>query len=167
MTVIAYKDGVIAADSQETFGNRKIESEGKVFRVPTGPNKGHYICMSGESYVGQKLIEWYCDPTHKEKPVVASDPADDESLLEFLVVKPDRSLHLMNESGLLVPIKSPKFYAIGCGGDIAMGALHCGKSPQQAVVIACEYDAFCSKPVRVYHLPPLKPMKKKAAKTKR
>ena len=160
MTCIAYRDGVIAADTQETFGTRKIKTAGKVFRVPSGPNKGHYLCMSGASFVGQKLVEWYTDPKSKEPPVVAADPDDDEALVEFLVVTPARKLFLLNESRALVPFDAP-FYAIGSGGDYAMGAMECGRNSIEAVRIACKHDAYCSLPLHVHRLPPVSTRKGK------
>lgn len=154
MTCIAYKDGVIAADTQETFGTRKIKTAGKVFRVPSGPNKGHWLCMSGASFVGQKLVEWYSDPKNKELPIVAADPDDDEAITEFLVITPDRKIYLLNETGAKVPFQMP-FYAIGSGGDYAMGAMRRGASAAEAVRIACEFDSYCSLPLHVHRMAPL------------
>ena len=151
MTCIAYRNGVIAADTQETFGTRKIKTAGKVFRIPAGPNRGHYLCMSGASFIGQKLAAWYGDPKRKEPPAVAADPDDDEALTEFLVITPERKLFLFNEVLAPVPFEA-EFYAIGSGGDYAMGAMR--RDPTctavAAVELACEFDAYCSLPLQTW-----------------
>lgn len=153
MTTIAYKDGIVAADTQETFGDRKIKSAGKIFRVPSGPNKGHVLCLTGASFVGQKLVEWYTDPKGKEPPIVAADPDDDEALVEFLVITPDRRLFLFNETCALVPFEADH-YAVGSGGDYAIGAMDAGKSAIEAVKIACRHDCNSSLPLHIMRLVP-------------
>jgi ATP-dependent protease HslVU (ClpYQ) peptidase subunit len=156
MTCIAYRNGIIAADTQETFGTRKIKTAGKVARIASGPNKGHWLCMSGASFIGQKLVEWYADPKGREPPIVAADPDDDEALTEFLVITPERKLFLFNETLARVPF-SAEFYAIGPGGDYAMGAMKRDPkcSAADAVRIACEFDSYCSLPLHIHRLGPV------------
>lgn len=50
--------------------------------------------------------------------------------------------------GTSTPVKIKEdFYAIGTGAGYAMGALHCGKSVQEACEIACIYDTSSIPPV--------------------
>lgn len=45
----------------------------------------------------------------------------------------------------LVEIKD--YYAIGCGEDFALAALHLGHSPQEAVKVACDISCFVAEPI--------------------
>lgn len=42
----------------------------------------------------------------------------------------------------------PEFEAIGAGEDFAKSALHCGKTPMEACVVACELSIYCSLPIK-------------------
>ena len=61
---------------------------------------------------------------------------------------------ILNESGLyeyrnfMVPMKIEReCWAIGSGAKAALGAMHMGASPEQAVQIACEIDLVSEGPV--------------------
>ena len=67
---------------------------------------------------------------------------------------------ILDESGLyeyksfLVPIRIDQdFWAIGSGAQAALGAMHMGASPEEAVKIACEIAPDCGGPVVVESLP--------------
>lgn len=48
--------------------------------------------------------------------------------------------------------KGAKLSAVGSGREIALGAMHAGASPREAVKIACKLNAFSGGSVRVLYL---------------
>jgi hypothetical protein len=141
MTTIAYRDGVLAADSRLTVdygsGARKHFCR-KLFRKKITEGKKSYdviIATAGESSPGMVFVDWY----GSGKPV------------------PDLFLHLGGDFTCLV--LTPKglfeydvycraeeieedFYAVGSGSMAALAALHCGKSALEAVRIAMRIDPY-------------------------
>jgi len=66
---------------------------------------------------------------------------------------------ILDESGLyeykgfLIPIRiEGDFWAIGTGAPAALGAMHMGADPAEAVKIACEIDPYCGGPITVERL---------------
>ena len=141
MTTIAYRDGILAADSRLTVdhgsGARKHTCK-KLFRKRVGEGKKAYdviIATAGESSPGMVFVDWY----GSGKPV------------------PDLFLHLggdflclvLSPSGLFEydvycrgePIEE-EFYAVGSGSMAALAAMHCGKSAIEAVRVASRIDSF-------------------------
>ena len=59
---------------------------------------------------------------------------------EALVLNPDGDCYIYDGSGGSSKISTPQ--AIGSGGAAALVAMSCGKSPKEAVEIACRYDCF-------------------------
>lgn len=57
-----------------------------------------------------------------------------------------QGLWVYESSVIPVPIKNP-FFAIGTGAGYAMGAMHLGKNPREAVEIACLYDTSSHGPI--------------------
>jgi len=133
MTTIAVRDGIVAADSQETNSHYKQPCH-KLYKA-----KNAVIGTAGDSFNGMVFVEWYRD-RRKAKPTTELDRP-----FECLVVT-SSTIEIWNE--LLVPlvIHEP-FWAIGHGGGIAMGAMAAGASAKEAVEIACRYDLYSIGPV--------------------
>jgi hypothetical protein len=141
MTTIAYRDGILAADSRLTVdhggGSRKHTCR-KLFRKRVGEGKKAHdvvIATAGESSPGMVFVDWY----GSGKPV------------------PDLFLHLggdflclvLTPSGLFEydvycrgDLIEEEFYAVGSGSVAALAAMHCGKSAIEAVRVAARIDAF-------------------------
>ena len=141
MTTIAYRDGILAADSRVTYGEHqtaRIHTCKKLFRKRVTQGKKSFdviIATAGESSPGLVFVDWY----GSGKPV------------------PDLFLHLggdflclvLTPSGLFEydvycrgEEVSDDFYAIGSGAGPALGAMHCGKSAVEAVRIAARIDPY-------------------------
>ena len=55
--------------------------------------------------------------------------------------------------GTLIPARIKNdFWAIGTGANFAIAAMHLGKTPREAVEIACQYDTSSNLPVDVMNL---------------
>lgn len=142
MTTIAYREGVLAADSRLT---REDEASGtwshacqKIYRVFAGTDDVALIATAGESGPGELFVEQY-----QRRKLVRADFVDAD--FECLV-RTRRGLFLYDRWCIATEIKEP-FFAIGSGAKAAMGAMHAGASAIRAVEIACKIDPYTAAPV--------------------
>lgn len=146
MTTIAYRDGVMAADSQVTSGNRKLRTS-KARRL----KGGGLIGGTGNLAHVLKLFRWADGGLRRgNKPEFPDGGADAECLL----VKADGTVWLLDEELEPMQFEDP-FLAIGSGGPYAMAAMECGRTPEEAVEVAAKFDAATSGPVQVWRLDPV------------
>lgn len=141
MTVIAFKDGVMAADSQATYGNSRLRVN-KLVRLPDGGVAG----QAGEASSGQAAMSWLAmggsiDGTEGKAFL------PDISGAEVLIAKADGTLWLLTDRFPAFQIMD-KTVAIGCGGDAARVALELGLSAVDAVLRVAKIDVYCGDPVQ-------------------
>lgn len=132
MTVIAYRDGVMAADSRVT-GNF-VTTGIKLYR-----KNSRIIGFAGDLHQALVFVDWYFD-NKQRKPDLAN-----ESDWYALVASSD-GLEEWNHALRPVQIMD-RFYAIGSGAEIAMGAMEAGASAKRAAEIACKRADGCGLPV--------------------
>jgi ATP-dependent protease HslVU (ClpYQ) peptidase subunit len=149
MTTIAYKDGIIAADSQATWedGSGQIELCNKLFLIRSGSHAGEIVATSGSTSPGMVFIDWYENPK-KQKPRIQFE--DDDFVC---LVLNWAGLYVADTYCRLVKVKEP-FYATASGAPFALGAMAAGASAKQAVQIACKYSAYSCPPVVTMKLGP-------------
>lgn len=140
MTTIAYRDGVMAADSRAYAGyNAALGSKTKIRRLEDGTLVG---CSATVPGFGEAVLDWYA---RGAKPDDA--PKAEGAKFSLLVVKPDgQALYAGDAFHLSGPISAP-FFTIGSGEHAAQGALHHGASAAEAVEIACRVDVWSALPV--------------------
>lgn len=132
MTIIAWDRHQVAADQQGNADGLKR----RVLKLVVVD--GVVLGISGEGSAFPRLIEWYkdgCDPA--DYP--ARQTSDQGSSLMLFT-------HHEAFYFSLSPIRSQiidEFSATGSGRDYAIAAMHCGKSPAEAVEIASIYDVNC------------------------
>lgn len=138
MTIIAYRAGVMAADTCMT--DSFVTCGIKLYK-----KKGHIIGFCGDVEQALVFVDWFFDQKKNRRPDLAAEQG-----WEALV---------MNKTGVytwgrsLRPIEiSEDFYAIGSGAALAMGAMEHGASAAEAVAIACRRDPYCREPVTVLTL---------------
>jgi len=141
MTVIAYKDGIIAADGRETWADGGIGQCEKLFRIPKGPHKGHIVGTQGASSPGMVFVDWYTDPK-TEKPKIQFE----EEFFMCVVLRSD-GVFTVDDHCRLIKCIEP-MVAIGAGAPVALGAMAAGATAVQAVRIACRYNSLCGPPVK-------------------
>ena len=142
MTTIAYKDGVIAADSRETHeteaGGSTKHVCAKLFRKTVGEGRKAYeviLATAGESSPGMIFVDWY--GTGKEVPRMLLDRDPD---FTCLILTPQG---LFEADEYCRPVeRSETAYAIGSGRKEALAAMSCGKSAVEAVRIAAIHDPY-------------------------
>lgn len=138
MTTIAFAKGIMAADTQMTFGDATKARVSKIIRLPDGS----LFACAGSQTQGMKLKTWAQGGFDPEKRPRFGPKAEVEALL----IKPDGTIWYYD--GSAIPDKlEDKFYAIGSGGAYALGAMACGRSAVQAVRIAARYDSTTSEPI--------------------
>lgn len=142
MTTIAYKDGIIAADSRATYtteagGSRKHLCT-KLYRKRVTEGKKTFdviIATAGESSPALVFVDWY--GTGKPIPEVLLHHGGD---FTCLILTP-KGLFEADVMCRPDPIIEP-FYAIGSGAKEALAAMHCGKTAVEAVRVAAVYDPY-------------------------
>lgn len=145
MTTIAFRDGVFAADSRETWesdaGGTVSRTCEKLFRKRLG-KRDVVIATAGGSYAGMIFVDWY--GSGKPVPDILADLDTEE---DFAVLVTDRGkLFHGNHLCRLVEVRDP-FTAVGSGYKAALAAMHCGRSAREAVRIACLLDPYSAPPI--------------------
>jgi ATP-dependent protease HslVU (ClpYQ) peptidase subunit len=146
MTVIAYRAGIIAADSRAYAGDKvPIGSKQKIRRLGDGTLLG-----ASSTHVGGTgwAMDWYEDgmPSEAGKEVKLPDS------FTLLVVKPDGSVWYADKGGdkgvanLTGPL-STEFIAIGSGEEYALGAMAAGLDAISAVKAVCKLDVWSDLPI--------------------
>lgn len=147
MTTIAFRDGIMAADSQETTD---VKSHCvKLFRTTDEYNNPVIIGTAGGSFSGMTYVDFY--GTGEERPTTIDNMDVEEDFHNLIWDGKD----LWEVNWLWRPIKVPKshkFFAIGSGAAAALGAMHMGASAKEAVNIAKKIDNHTGGPVRTMSL---------------
>ncbi len=138
MTIIAYRDGVMAADTCFTDGF--ITSGVKLYK-----KSGHIIGFCGDVAQALVFVDWFFNQKKNRRPDLAS-----ETGWEALVLNKD-GVTTWERSLRPIPMDD-EFYAIGSGSMLAMGAMEHGASASQAVAIACKRDPYCREPIQAMKL---------------
>jgi hypothetical protein len=147
MTTIAYRDGAMAADTQETAG--AVMNRGpKLVRLPCGGVAGG----AGDSVRLQRALDWLARP--KGAPPKLKDA-------ELLVAFGDgRVGYYSDPQWTFIPVLGA--YALGSGAQAAMAAMNFyGATAEQAVLAAATVDPNTSAPVDVYRVEQKKRGKRK------
>lgn len=151
MTTLAYRNGVLAFDTQMSCGSLKRRVT-KAFKLKDGTLFG----ITGSVTDGLKLRRWAESGYKGDAPSI-----DSESGVDCIHVRHD-GVFLLDNDLELIRI-TDEFAALGSGGHVATGAMAMGASALKAVEIAAEFDAGTSAPFESLTLQP-KPAK--AAKLK-
>lgn len=146
MTIIAVKDGYMAADSGVFSGSilyQTADGHPKIVRAPDGS----LVAASGTSYDTYLLREWAKDGMNFADKPKLSDEKDDP--MAWLWLRPDETVWRGNNAFNICPC-SP-IYAIGIEAacQFAEGAMWAGKSAAEAVQIAIEHCIYVAGPVVV------------------
>lgn len=164
MTTIAYRDGVIAADSRMTYtteggGSRKHLCT-KLYRKTITEGRRSFdviIATAGESSPALCFVDWY-----------GSGKSIPEALMEFggdftvLILRPD-GLYEADVYCRPDKILEP-YYAVGSGAKEALASMHCGKSAVDAVRVAATIDPYTGGRIVSMSLEPRQPRRSRTTK---
>lgn len=158
MTVIAYKDGVLACDSLWTDNDLKSTFKTKIRKL----DNGLYIGSSGDNddralvkLVSSIVVDGNLTEDHFPS---VSKLQDMNQSITMIVVQPDtRKIFIVsvgtenNESNAVYEI-TQDFYAVGSGSHIALGAMAAGASAEEACRIACRFELHCMEPIHSFRV---------------
>ena len=137
MTTIALRDGVIAADSQETHGDGRIAECKNLYSI-----SGTIIGTAGDSYTGLIFVDWFERGARMEDAPDLSHVQSDEDF-ECIVIENKDTIYTINRFFQKYPVEmADGFYALGWGSAYAMAAMEMGADAKKAVQIAVKYDAY-------------------------
>jgi ATP-dependent protease HslVU (ClpYQ) peptidase subunit len=130
MTTIAYRDGIIASDSQATQGIVKSRIR-KMWKLSKG-----ILAVAGDYNQGMSLLTWMVASLASPDGEEPGPPDLSETGAFFLTKK---GLYMYDQSPMPILIEEP-FYAIGSGQELALGAMTMGASAKEAVKVASKWD---------------------------
>lgn len=142
MSVVAYRDGVMAADTR-AYGGTWSASPGaktKIHMLEDGTRVGITSSVVGQP---ERVAAWL------RGGAIPEDWGAGDVLSSMLMVKPDGGVFLARDSLYFAGPIECTYYAIGSGSDYALGAMAMGASAARAVEIACELDPHCGGRVSV------------------
>lgn len=135
MTVIATDGRTMAGDGQTVCGWTISDTDAvKVHRIA-----GCLVGTTGNSSSGALFRAWFgkthgIDHTNVDVPKI-------EDTFSALVLRPTGELDWYDGSCLRCPCSAPQ--AIGSGQDFALAAMDLGRSPLEAVEVACKRSMGC------------------------
>ena len=144
ITVIAYRDGVLAADQLVASEQYDLVTglAAKIFRSEDG--KALYG-FSGKLSDGGRFKRWILD--------IDTTPPTFEDFAAILI-SPDGKVSLASgKHPCFVEVAAP-YFAIGSGRELALGAMWKGATAPEAVTCAIELNIACGGPVDVLSLEP-------------
>lgn len=139
MTTIAYRDGIMAADTLITSNGMVDGYHQKIARNAVGDLAG----ASGNSAKCCAFLAWFSGG-EKHEP-----PEWDEETGNGLIVRCDGAVELYMQHGR--SDLRADFYAIGSGYQIAIGAMAAGASAKEAVAAAIKIDTCSGGEITVLH----------------
>lgn len=143
MTVIAFRNGVMAADRMAvrngTFANQ-------VTKITRRESDGALIGMAGSGPHATLYARWLIDG----EPGAPPSLGDAEDNGGIFIAYTDGRVEERTRHGAEFP--EGEFFAWGCGADHALAAMEMGADAKRAVEVACKYDIHCGGGIDVLYL---------------
>lgn len=149
MTIVAVKDGVIAADKMASISGTALTvpklftvKQGSLVRVIDGEKLPLVIAVCGDYGLGLMRAQWFADPEtdHTNYPKAVGDH------WARLVVATASGVVAYEDYPIAIPYLD-EYVAFGSGMDYAMGAMLNGANAIEAVQVTCAFDTSCGKGV--------------------
>ena len=134
----------MASDSMVSLGNGLSYPADKIRKV-----KKIIVGAGGDGGDCSRFLEW-ATRDFKEPPPKWKGSKEEESFLA-LVLKAD-GLYVYAPSFPEPEKVNAPFFAIGTGGEAARVAMMLGKTPEEAIELACQVDGYSGLPVQVLEL---------------
>jgi hypothetical protein len=140
MTTIAWRDGVLAADSGMTDGGVVLVNKyPKIAQNRSGDMTG----ACGASGFCDKFLDWFNDGEKGDQP----HPENDGDAAIIVRSDDPKRLELYEKTGK--SYLEVEYYALGSGFKMAMGAMWMGASAEEAVKCGVALDAYTRGPIMV------------------
>lgn len=130
MTTLAYKDGILATDTQIVFSDVLKATTTKIWE----PQKGIVLSCAGDHYCEWRAIQFFSDPNW-----LGREPIDfrDGDFAGFLFV--EGTPYILTGCTAPIPLLDP-YFAIGSGAYFAHAAMGMGATAEESVREAMKYD---------------------------
>lgn len=126
----------MASDLQFTEGNKKWKGKAKIFKFNANPKTWETDFMIGFAGTASSIIavaEYFTYPDTTKPPRVKG--------LSGIVLTRNGDLFAFDDYDMWLKMDE-KFAAIGTGAGLALGAMHAGMTPKEAVKIAGQRDIY-------------------------
>ena len=142
MTTIAIdKNYMLACDGRSTIGDIICnKTTPKIFRV-----EDDFIAGAGRYVNALEFVEWYKDRSRKCPNVEGT------TIIVLLSKKKKLLLVETSSSGNIHMTAVDVPFALGTGGQLALGAMLAGKNAKDAILIAAQRDVYTNNKVKVYN----------------
>lgn len=138
MTTIAANLYEMAADTRVTWDDDTTSSSVKIYTIGSA-----ILGATGDVDEIAKFIEWYTNGSVGKQPKRSKD---------FRVIRLNsEGLHIIDSNSYWLKLDD-KFFAVGSGGQFAIGAMEMGATPENAVRIAAKHDLFTNSSITVFKL---------------
>ena len=144
MTVIAFKSGVLAADTMICAGNSIIGYCPKIVKN----KKGNMAGVAGNLDFAAEFIQWFMAGEKGAPP--SNKDATNTYHGDAIVIHKNGNV-FVHERQCLVQVMG-QYYAIGSGSPEALGAMHAGADAIGAVKAAIAHDIKCGGDILVKSL---------------
>lgn len=140
MTTIAYRDGIMAADSRAYGGDkRSIGMKTKIHLLSDGTLFGCSSSCVGADGILRRWVDAGCPPA------VGSDVKPDS--FELLLIRPNGDVFFAHDNLDLTGPLSAEFHAIGSGYQFAIAVMTMGFDAVKAVEVASQCDIWTDGPI--------------------
>lgn len=140
MTVIAYRDGALAADSFMISGGGVIGSCMKIARN----KKGDLAGAAGTAAYSFSFLKWFSNGERGKPPQAIRD---NQYMDRGAVFRRSGVIEIWEPEGRF-ELTAP-YYSLGSGKSEALGAMWMGATAEQAVEAAMALDQDCGGEIRV------------------
>ena len=127
MTTVAFRDGVLAADTLSTTNGLRDDYGVKVWKF-----RGVIGAAAGSRALCLKFQDWIRGGMQGDCPFEGQDDGNG------FIAAPNGVAVCWSTNGPW-PVRAP-FYALGSGYQLAMGAMEAGASAEEAVRVAIKHD---------------------------
>lgn len=142
MTTIAYRNGIMAADTRAySGGSVPIGQKNKIHRLDDGSLVG---VSSTEPGMAEAFAAWLNDGANPEEAAFAGDRLKNLSALH---ITPEGQVFFYCENITPSGPLYSRFFAIGSGEQYALGALSSGATAEAAVKVAGLHDVWTNQDI--------------------
>ena len=132
MTIIVFKEGILAADTLLVSNVDAVAGEA----MKIGMCEGFMGGATGNVIETAAFLEWVENGADWAKYPEFKDP------FTGLIINRENVVWHGGKGGISRPVIAP-FHAIGSGEEVAKGALGAGATAKEAVQVAISIDLFC------------------------
>lgn len=135
MTIIVYRDGVLASDTLVTVHGTRVAHAQKIKRVGDG-----WLIGASGNFGSLPPLEAWIHAGANVAVAVEWGKVDDTT---GILISPDGVVYHVDTGCGFVTEESSPFKAMGSGSEIARGALVLGASATKAVEVAMSVELYC------------------------